>query len=97
MIGQVLTKFFGSRNDRVLKKIQPMVERINKLEPAMQKLDDAGLAAKTVEFNPDAGVPAYAVPSGVYGVTMYLLVIPFTFWRRRTAERHYSAATSPAA
>jgi preprotein translocase subunit SecA len=50
MIGQVLTRFFGSRNDRVLKKIQPMVERINKLEPAMQKLDDAGLAAKTVEF-----------------------------------------------
>jgi preprotein translocase subunit SecA len=50
MIGQVLTKFFGSRNDRVLKKIQPMVERINKLEPAMRKLDDAGLAAKTVEF-----------------------------------------------
>ncbi|MBI4793728.1 MAG: preprotein translocase subunit SecA, partial [Deltaproteobacteria bacterium] len=50
MIGQVLTKFFGSRNDRVLKKIQPLVERINKLEPEMQKLDDAGLAAKTVEF-----------------------------------------------
>jgi preprotein translocase subunit SecA len=50
MIGQVLTKFFGSRNDRVLKKIQPIVDRINKLEPAMQKLDDAALAAKTIEF-----------------------------------------------
>ncbi len=50
MIGQVLTKFFGSRNDRVLKKIQPLVDRINKLEPEMQKLDDAALAAKTVEF-----------------------------------------------
>ncbi|MBI5558192.1 MAG: preprotein translocase subunit SecA [Deltaproteobacteria bacterium] len=50
MIGQVLTKFFGSRNDRVLKKIQPLVERINRLEPDMQKLDDAALAAKTVEF-----------------------------------------------
>ncbi len=50
MIGQVLTKFFGSRNDRVLKKIQPVVERINKLESSMQKLDDAALAAKTIEF-----------------------------------------------
>ncbi|MEW6518296.1 MAG: preprotein translocase subunit SecA [Thermodesulfobacteriota bacterium] len=50
MIGQVLTKFFGSRNDRVLKKIQPLVERINRLEPEMQKLDDAALKAKTVEF-----------------------------------------------
>jgi preprotein translocase subunit SecA len=33
-----------------LKKIQPLVVRINKLEPEMQKLDDAALAAKTVEF-----------------------------------------------
>jgi bile acid:Na+ symporter, BASS family len=56
-----------------------------------------GIAIGTLIAGPDAGVPAYAVPSGVYGVTMYLLVIPFTFWRRRTAERHYSAATSPAA
>jgi preprotein translocase subunit SecA len=50
MIGQVLTRFFGSRNDRVLKRIQPLVDRINRLEPEMQKLDDAGLAARTVEF-----------------------------------------------
>jgi len=50
MIGQVLTRFFGSRNDRVLKKVQPLVDRINKLEPDMQKLDDSALAAKTVEF-----------------------------------------------
>ncbi|MFZ5764234.1 MAG: preprotein translocase subunit SecA [Thermodesulfobacteriota bacterium] len=50
MIGQVLTRLFGSRNERVLKQIQPLVNRINKLEPAMQKLDDAALAAKTVEF-----------------------------------------------
>ncbi|OKY76207.1 MAG: preprotein translocase subunit SecA [Desulfobulbaceae bacterium DB1] len=50
MIGQVLTRFFGSRNERVLKQIQPLVNRINKLEPEMQKLDDSALAAKTVEF-----------------------------------------------
>ncbi len=56
-----------------------------------------GIAIGSMIAGPDVGVPAYAVPSGVYGVTMYLLVIPFTFWRRRIAERGYSAATSPAA
>ena len=50
MIGNILTKMFGSKNDRVLKAIQPMVNRINKLEPEMQKLSDEELAGKTVEF-----------------------------------------------
>ena len=50
MIGSALTKIFGSKNERVLKGIQPLVERINSFEPDIQKLDDAGLAAKTVEF-----------------------------------------------
>jgi preprotein translocase subunit SecA len=50
MIGSALTKIFGSKNERVLKGIQPLVDRINSFEPDIQKLDDAGLAAKTVEF-----------------------------------------------
>jgi len=50
MIGSALTKIFGSKNERILKGIQPVVDRINSLEPDIQKLDDAGLAAKTVEF-----------------------------------------------
>ncbi len=50
MLGQVLTKVFGSQNERILKRIQPIIKRINKLEPQIQKLDDAALAAKTVEF-----------------------------------------------
>ena len=50
MIGSALTKIFGSKNERVLKQIQPLVEKINSLEPDIQKLDDAALAAKTVAF-----------------------------------------------
>jgi len=50
MIGTILTKIFGSKNDRVLKQIQPLVTRINELEPTVQPLDDAALAARTVEF-----------------------------------------------
>ena len=50
MIGSVLTKVFGSKNDRELKAIQPLVEKINRLEQDMQQLDDAALAANTVAF-----------------------------------------------
>ena len=50
MIGSALTKMFGSKNERVLKEIQPLVVKINSLEPDVQKLDDAALAAKTVSY-----------------------------------------------
>ncbi len=50
MLGTLLTKVFGSKNERVLKSIRPIVERINSLEPEIQKLDDPGLAAQTVAF-----------------------------------------------
>ncbi len=50
MIGTLLTKVFGSKNERILKEIQPLVNRINELEQTIQPLDDTALAAKTVEF-----------------------------------------------
>ena len=50
MIGTILTKVFGSKNERVLKKIRPTIDQINRLEPAIQALDDEGLRAKTGEF-----------------------------------------------
>ena len=50
MIGNVLTKIFGSKADRELKKLWPKVEAINALEPAYQALSDADLRKKTDEF-----------------------------------------------
>ncbi|RUM47375.1 MAG: preprotein translocase subunit SecA [Desulfocapsa sp.] len=50
MIGKVLTKVFGSKNDRILKTIQPYVNRVNELESTVSPLDDAALAARTIEF-----------------------------------------------
>jgi preprotein translocase subunit SecA len=50
MLGTVLTKLFGSKNDRELKKLQPKVEAINALEPSIQALTDAQLRQKTTEF-----------------------------------------------
>ncbi len=50
MIAKVLTKVFGSKNDRILKSFGPIVKKINELESDMQALDDAGLQAKTAEY-----------------------------------------------
>src|SRR5437867_8647537 len=45
-----LTKIFGSNNQRFLKSIQPLVEKINSLEPSLQKLSDDELRARTAAF-----------------------------------------------
>jgi len=50
MIAQFLTKIFGSKNERELKKIQPLVERINALETDFQRLSDEELRKKTEFF-----------------------------------------------
>lgn len=50
MITQALTKIFGTKHDREMKKIQPTVDRINALEPKMAALTDEQLKAKTPEF-----------------------------------------------
>jgi preprotein translocase subunit SecA len=46
----VLTKVFGTANERVIKKLWPVVAEINALEPSIQALSDEELRAKTVEF-----------------------------------------------
>jgi preprotein translocase subunit SecA len=50
MVMSLLTKVFGSKNERELKKLQPAVDRINALEPAMQAMSDAELRAQTGRF-----------------------------------------------
>ena len=50
MLLKLLTKVFGSRNERVLKMMRKRVERINALEPQIEALTDAELKAKTTEF-----------------------------------------------
>ncbi|GMV57851.1 MAG: protein translocase subunit SecA [Betaproteobacteria bacterium] len=50
MISGILTRIFGSRNQRLLKHYQRTVERINALEPEIAALTDAQLRAKTDTF-----------------------------------------------
>jgi preprotein translocase subunit SecA len=50
MFGTVLKKIIGTRNERELKRIQVIVDRINALEDTVKQLSDAELRAKTDEF-----------------------------------------------
>ena len=50
MFSRLLKWFFGSKNDRVLKRMRKIVVKINALEESMEALDDVQLRAKTDEF-----------------------------------------------
>jgi len=50
MVSKFFGKVFGSRNDRVLKKLRKVVKKINDFEPTIEKISDAELQAKTTEF-----------------------------------------------
>jgi preprotein translocase subunit SecA len=50
MIDSLLAKVFGTQNERELKKIRPIVEAINVLEPSIQALSDVMLREKTPEL-----------------------------------------------
>ena len=50
MIDTLLAKIFGTKHEREVKKMLPIVQAINDLEPQMQPLSDEALAAKTIEF-----------------------------------------------
>ena len=50
MINSLLRKVVGSKNDREVKRMSRLVERINVLEPELESLDDAALRARTEEF-----------------------------------------------
>jgi preprotein translocase subunit SecA len=50
MLGTVLQKIFGSKNDRELKRLQPLVDQINQFEPSLTSLSLDDLQAKTGVF-----------------------------------------------
>src|SRR4030043_811903 len=50
MVKWLITKVFGTKNERDLKKLQPRPAAISELEPRIQALSDAELRAKTAEF-----------------------------------------------
>ncbi|MFR9013199.1 MAG: preprotein translocase subunit SecA [Desulfovibrio piger] len=50
MFGFIFKKIFGSKNDRYLRRLRPIVARINALEPQMQELADEDFAQRMTEY-----------------------------------------------
>ncbi|MBN1255017.1 MAG: preprotein translocase subunit SecA [Deltaproteobacteria bacterium] len=84
MLGNVVKKFVGSKNERELKRIQPLVERIGALEPQIQPLSDHQLAAKTGEFKErvEKGEPLDDLLPEAFAVVREVA-------RRTLGERHF--------
>ena len=51
MFGFIFKKIFGSKNDRYLRRLRPIVARINALEPQMQELADEDFAQRMAEYH----------------------------------------------
>src|SRR6058998_3476920 len=50
MIGYIVKKFLGSKNEREVKRLRPLVARINEAEASLQSLPDEALRQKTAEW-----------------------------------------------
>ncbi|MBM4294139.1 MAG: preprotein translocase subunit SecA [Deltaproteobacteria bacterium] len=50
MISYLIKKIFGSKNDRELRRLAPIVDQVNALEPQFQALNDADFPAQTAKF-----------------------------------------------
>src|SRR4051812_15568093 len=80
----IVQKIFGSRNQRELRKLQPIVDRINGLEPTFKAKSDDELKAMTPEFKRrlDKGATLDEILPEAFAVVREASV-------RRTGMRHY--------
>jgi preprotein translocase subunit SecA len=84
MIGSLIKKIVGSKNERELKRIQPMVQRINQIEPQILPLSDDGLRSRTSAFKEriGRGEPLEEVLPEAFAVVREAA-------RRTLGERHF--------
>ena len=84
MFQKLLARTFGTKNDREIKKIRPIVEHVNGLEAAIKALSDDQLRGKTLEFRGKLGQGATLddlLPEA-------FAVVREAAWRR-LGQRHY--------
>ena len=84
MFQKVMTKVFGSKEDRDVKKFRDIVEAVNQREPTVKKLTDAKLQAKTPEFRQqlEAGASLDEILPDAFAVVREAAI-------RTLKQRHY--------
>src|ERR1700722_15601604 len=68
LLNSVISKVFGTSNERAVKRMLPLVEQINALEPAIAALSDEELRGKTAEFRQRINDAVIAVKGDAGGV-----------------------------
>ena len=84
MLGKILAKTFGSKNDRLIKMYRKIVKSINALEPTIEPLSDEELKAKTVEFK-----DRYAKGESLDDLMPEAFAVVREAAKRVLGERHY--------
>jgi preprotein translocase subunit SecA len=84
MVKWLITKVFGTKNERDLKKLQPLAAAISELEPRIQALSDAELRAKTAEFKEKLGQGA-----GLDDILTEAFAVVREAGRRTVRMRHF--------
>ncbi|MGB7575531.1 MAG: preprotein translocase subunit SecA, partial [Thermodesulfobacteriota bacterium] len=84
MIGSLIRKIVGSKNERELKRIQPLVDKINQREPEISPLSDDQLRGKASEFKEriGRGEPMEEILPEAFAVVRETA-------KRTLGERHY--------
>jgi preprotein translocase subunit SecA len=84
MIGSLIKKIVGSKNERELKRIQPLVNQVNQMEPKVNPLSNDQLQAKTSEFKEriKQGEPLEKILSEAFAVVREAS-------KRTLGERHF--------
>ncbi|MFA6527850.1 MAG: preprotein translocase subunit SecA [Candidatus Babeliales bacterium] len=84
MITKLLAKIFGTQNDREIKRLQPIVKKINSLEAEMLALSDEQLKDKTGQFK-----QRIAVGETLDSILPEAFAVVREMARRKLGERHY--------
>ena len=92
MLQKMLTKVFGSKEDRDVKKFRDIVEVVNQREPEVKKLNDAQLQSKTPEFRQklEAGASLDEILPDAFAVVREAAI-------RTLKQRHYDVQIMGAA
>lgn len=84
MLSTILAKIVGTRNERQVKALQPIVQKINSLEPEMTVLTDQELGAKTIEFK-----ERYSQGQTLDELLPEAFAVVREAAKRKLGERHY--------
>ena len=79
-LGDFLRRLFGSRNERVIKGILPIVQAVNEREPEFERLSDDALRAKTAVFRERLRQGAAIEPVHAAGMALLMAGIFCMSW-----------------